>query len=721
MKLISCYVENYGAISRKEYKFDENPTCFSSDNGTGKTTLASFIKAMFYGLSSFKANSKNFDDRQRFYPFAGGKFGGNLTFSLGEDVYRIERFFDKKSSVRDETKIYKNGRAFDGFGENIGKAVFGLDESAFVRTAFLTSEEVEINADGDLGAKLNGDFYDGDGNNLAVALKSLSERRKNIKADRGRGGLLDREKDLRQTLSDEIAGLKEIERSLQIKYEERAALEREISELNKKLNEANEARLAEEKWAAYDRYESDLREKREKIAELGNLPSSEILQDLDDKCAEIRKNRNLMESFALGTYRKNCSPELIQKFSALDEAKLYHITGLIQKYNRGGGEAAPPLKRSRSYFVAALIALLFAVSGIVACFFNLIAGIVLIAVGLSALAIDGFLYLKNRLDGAQTAHIRGLTPDIEREIRNFLEPYGYNSLNIIDGWSAFSADLANYRSQCEILKEIDERCAEYKDRNEKLEKEISAVLDEYKLPKTGDICGAIDELMHKRTILDVLVGEEQALSARAEKYRADSGLSERGAGFEEPDGLFEEMETKRKRLGVLDRLIAEDEERAELIPYKTGELGEADERLEKLKDGYELILLTEKYLKAADANLKEKYVAPVKERFDFYAEKISGVLGGKMRMDEDFSLTFESGGEIRSGKHLSAGQRCVCGLCLRLALIDNMYGEEKPFLIMDDPFVNLDCENFKGVLNVLKSLSGEIQIIYFTCHKSREI
>ena len=54
-----------------------------------------------------------------------------------------------------------------------------------------------------------------------------------------------------------------------------------------------------------------------------------------------------------------------------------------------------------------------------------------------------------------------------------------------------------------------------------------------------------------------------------------------------------------------------------------------------------------------------------------------------------------------------------------MAMIDAMYPEEKPFLVLDDPFSNLDDERLKGGLRFLHSASLEYQIIYLTCHKSR--
>ena len=127
MHLISAYIENFGTLSNQSFEFNKNLTSLLRQNGFGKSTLAAFIKAMFYSLPSDTA-AKKFNDRRHYYPFNSGKFGGNLVFEMGGDTYKIERFFDKKSEVRDSLTVYKNGSLFDGFEGNIGQSVFSVDE-----------------------------------------------------------------------------------------------------------------------------------------------------------------------------------------------------------------------------------------------------------------------------------------------------------------------------------------------------------------------------------------------------------------------------------------------------------------------------------------------------------------------------------------------------------------------------------------------------------------
>ena len=72
MRIIECYIENFGKISQKKYDFKSGLNCINSDNGSGKTTLAAFIKAMFYGMNDTKKLSLEENDRKHYLPWNGG-------------------------------------------------------------------------------------------------------------------------------------------------------------------------------------------------------------------------------------------------------------------------------------------------------------------------------------------------------------------------------------------------------------------------------------------------------------------------------------------------------------------------------------------------------------------------------------------------------------------------------------------------------------------------
>ena len=52
MRLISCRIENFGKLSNVTYDFSGECNTICEDNGWGKSTLASFIRVMFYGFKN---------------------------------------------------------------------------------------------------------------------------------------------------------------------------------------------------------------------------------------------------------------------------------------------------------------------------------------------------------------------------------------------------------------------------------------------------------------------------------------------------------------------------------------------------------------------------------------------------------------------------------------------------------------------------------------------
>ena len=150
-------------------------------------------------------------------------------------------------------------------------------------------------------------------------------------------------------------------------------------------------------------------------------------------------------------------------------------------------------------------------------------------------------------------------------------------------------------------------------------------------------------------------------------------------------------------------------------------LEEEEEKLAAYKEKYADINSAKEYLVAANDRLLEKYVAPIKDKFVEYSVPLEKALGEKVVMDKDYRIFFERGGEIRDNKHLSAGQRCILSLAFRLSLIENAFDGEKPFVIMDDPFVHLDGEHIEKTASFLKEIAKNEQIIYFCCHDSRKI
>ena len=136
---------------------------------------------MFYGLPSSKVNSK-FNERQHYYPFNEQKFGGSITLKDNDHIYKIERFFSKKSESDDEVKVYVDNKLDDKIKNDIGKFLFNIDENSFRKTIFTTSNDlitIQNNKTSDISHKLSGFIEDVSSNvSFKDMIKKLDENKK---------------------------------------------------------------------------------------------------------------------------------------------------------------------------------------------------------------------------------------------------------------------------------------------------------------------------------------------------------------------------------------------------------------------------------------------------------------------------------------------------------------------------------------------------------------
>ena len=90
-------------------------------------------------------------------------------------------------------------------------------------------------------------------------------------------------------------------------------------------------------------------------------------------------------------------------------------------------------------------------------------------------------------------------------------------------------------------------------------------------------------------------------------------------------------------------------------------------------------------------------------------------------IDTSFKFQFSTEDGLKDLTNFSRGLQSIISICMRFALIDCLYPNEKPFIILDDPFVSFDDEKLRLGKKIIKDISSKYQIIYFTCHKSRQI
>ena len=93
MKLLHMHADDFGGLHQYDYDFEEGLNVVLHDNGWGKTTMAAFLKAMLYGFDTKRSKDITENERKRYRPWQGGKYGGYLDFEAEGKKYRVYRTF----------------------------------------------------------------------------------------------------------------------------------------------------------------------------------------------------------------------------------------------------------------------------------------------------------------------------------------------------------------------------------------------------------------------------------------------------------------------------------------------------------------------------------------------------------------------------------------------------------------------------------------------------
>lgn len=712
MKLLKAYIENFGKISKTEYDFISGLTTFCYENGYGKTTLATFIRAMFYSLPKVTTKS-NFNDREHFYPFNGGKFGGNLTYEHEGDVYKIVRFFDKKSETKDEFTFYKNDNQITPPLENLGKFLFGVDESSFNRTLYFDKAFNSDLSGSDVTFKLTG-IVENSEESFDKAKESLEIAQKKLKRTGKKGDLYDVADEIFK-VNQEIESLKGVENSIQFKYKERTEIIAELEKAEEERKKVSELVVKKNNYGVYENYLKEAQNYKTELENLkkdyqNGLPTEKEIYNLNGLADNLSKLNgeiiaNEITSDTLGEYNalKETFKNGVPSNNDIENIK-NDINSLNQKDKTSKGIKNYPLF---------LIGLLEVVVGIVLLFLNQVVGIMFLSV--AVLFIAGSFLIKGKKEDKPN--------DTELKVKGFLQSYNINSENLLDGVYELKA----------LIDKFDGLSKEIALKTTTIERAKTQILETEKtIIETFNKYGII--VNRTESVKEQIRGIERDLFAisskqnlynnaviKAENFKAEKGVTERVENVESYDEIELKCKELSQKLSTIDREIKNSEDMLESLPDKYNKLEILTEKQEKLKERYSDLTNALNYLLLAEETLKNKYINPVKDTFVNYAKDLEEVLGEKVIMDKNFMVYFEKSGENKSREYLSAGQSVLCDLCLRLSLIDNMYKDTLPFIILDDPFITLDEKHLAKALELLKLLAKDKQIIYFTCHESRTI
>lgn len=670
MLLIRCYISNFGKLHDFSFDFSEDWNVVLRENGWGKSTFAAFLRAMLYGLPSGGSRTKlNDAPRKKYLPWQGGAYGGYLVFEAKGKQYKVERSFGNKES-EDTFRLTDAVTHLESkeYSTELGYELFGLDREAFARTTYFPQNQMENSRLNDSIRARLGRLSDGDEDKsrFEEACDALDALRKKYLPDRKK---------------DEKGKLAELTR-------QKTEVERWLSECEEKRREAEEwrrreAELAKEKEVA-ELQRKELQDRQEQLENKQRL--TEKRKYYEELCREEQKRE--------ARFRNSCGSieriqeETVVRLAKEDQELIIRREQLLQAGEvLGTKQKQVEQKRKRYRFIAAVCFVLMLVS-------------------------------------AGAAVVRGLSA----------KPKGAAALGCAVLGTYFALSSGKQKRGERVLSE---KQTETREQLAVCELEVQRVFEQY---GSLGIYGA--QPMERRFMLENRFREQQmfweeyeAAKEKRVRFEAENStvcLSIAEQEAETPEELQATAESVTEKLSELERQLFVTRERALQLETEAEKETEARERLyalqeelEKSRKEHAIVVETLRCLKDAKQSFSGRYQKKLEQSFQEYVSLFSEGAEEELQrdreavLDSELSLRISAYGQERELDYFSKGMQDLVYFCMRLALVDTLFSEEPPFLLLDDPFVNLDEVNLSRALELIKASAGKYQIVYLVCHESR--
>lgn len=719
MILEKAHIENFGKLSNKDFLFKPGLNIILNDNGSGKSTLAAFIKAIFYSFEGDRKISPRENERMHYRPWQGGKFGGYIEFSIEDRRYRAIRYFGERKALDSFMLVDPESlEKIDEYSENLGEELFGIDLESFEKTLFFGENSCDIDISSVVHGKISDlSFAREDINEYTSAMSKLNDAMNFYSGSRKTGEIYKK-----RIAISEITGEILEEKEIREKYDElksldaenvalKDAISKQINEKKLKQDEISKTKDQEIKLIEYNEKNLRLKKAEENLLNLAAVGFNEkyeneheLLKKLD---LETEKYKTFFENGIVSReYVRERQEHIINKLSLFDNGK-ENIEENTKEYDIKEDEESADNSFRFLYFLAVIISL--AAIGLSAYFiytskkinmFNLlpaINGIILFLV---------FTFIKQKNSKSDIDEIEKIEENGEKDIHIKTPDMEYEDercVGLIEKYYTVSGDFnidtkENALEAMKVLNNLMDHIEKYEN-----------------LIKLRDAASNIDTA---RLDLNSFIDENSEIDftkTREElKKESLSDISEELRVLHEKENdLIKksiEFETEFKSLEASITKIQKKKEEKILLLSELTELQKKEQ----------VIKMTIDALEKAKSKFSENYRKPVHNAFlNYYRAIEKNPILPDLRMDNDFNISIiENASEI-SPEYMSRGFIDIISLARRGALIDAMYEEGECFIVLDDPFTNLDDKHIEAAISLRDKIAEKYQIIYFTCHKSR--
>jgi len=788
MNIRKCYIENFGKFHEYNHEFTEGLNVINEKNGWGKSTLATFIKAMFFGFDSTNKRAVSENERKKYYPWQGGKFGGNLEFEIDGKVYEIERFFGLKDK-EDTFKLYNKTTNCESndYSKNIGEEIFKIDRQAYERSTYIPQQDIAVEINDSLSAKLSNILEsENDINSSEAAINRITTIMKEYKKIGNKGRI----NELETKINNKKRELEYAEKNEELINERNKKIEKIKSEIkileeekNKNQEKINLSIEQEKNKIKKERYEELCKIVKQDEEELEKLKKyfsnktpdetevkryEEITYQLDNLLARLdetvieNKDRERYEKIKDKFTGKEISEEIINNYySEYNEVKKLEnelkilnekltVQEEMEKIEEERIEAEKKKQNNNKIIISILI---------------IIIGIILGTVVLNylyAISVLGLIILllpkkkentKTRENTSKNEILQKIQEldlkksNLNQRVIDFVNmfndgqewSYIAEEYKIYEKISSIKNEYKEFKNLSELINNTEKKTLEYKNNIDELVDEISNKLEHYfnmalnknNIIEFNAICKKIIfEIKNKKIDFGNLVLKIEADKKSKANYEGENNLQEIELSLKNNIENKEELikinnEISKNINDLVNQKSYDENEMNRLINTQVtpqeieDEIANLEQELVELSYKYNILDKTQKYLAKAKEEFSSHYLKGMTDGFKKYINLINDD-DLNTNIDVKLNVKVQEFGEKKEIEYLSVGYRDLIGICMRLALVDALFENEKPFVILDDPFVNLDKDKIERARELVAGLSEKYQVIYFVCHESRE-
>lgn len=211
MRIIECTLTEFGTFKDRTFTFGDGLNIIEGGNESGKSTLLAFIRFMFYGVPR-KGAGESVPERDRILSWDGGVASGRMTVETADGTFRIERTMRRVQNGARET-YPETVRLIDlatgeqiHKGEEPGEVFFGVPLSVFESTCAVRQSQCTSLHTAEIGSSIENLLFTGDESlNTQRAAAKLDAARRNLLHKNSKGGRLYELGTERQDLRERLA------------------------------------------------------------------------------------------------------------------------------------------------------------------------------------------------------------------------------------------------------------------------------------------------------------------------------------------------------------------------------------------------------------------------------------------------------------------------------------------------------------------------------------